>query len=265
MSAFESLAAYVDWLDGEPLPTEDQRERFTDYVSHVQSWYKRGSPYPPGVPIYFFLNKYAGWAREHGTPLVWERRVGGRNRSEIVTEEYRAAFGCLDYSTRGDRAPLVIVRRVAPAKGWPDRSPGVGELAYGLPDEILECGMSLITAAVHTLSEANLWVWAEERRPAQPLWPEGSGGLDALNRIFERYVESRQPGFRRAELTSGLPTRKPYPSAADHEWISDAVMHELLLPERQRQQREMIEAMNRVCDLVQRSRTRTTFQDMWRS
>jgi hypothetical protein len=234
MSAFESFAAYVNWLAGVPLPTHEQRERFADYVSHVRSWYKRLSPYPPGIPLYFFLNKYAGWAREHGTPLVWERRVRGMNRSEIPTDDYRAAFGYLDYSSRGDQAPLVTERRVAPSQGWPDRSPGIGRLEYGLPGEVLEAGMSLVTGVIHTLSAADFWVWGEEKRPSQPVWPESSGGLDALRRIFERYRESRQPGFwaREDEKPVSVVNRKPYPSAADHEYFVDPVLHQLLLPER---------------------------------
>lgn len=41
---------------------------------------------------------------------------------------------------------------------------------------------------------------------------------------------------------------------ADHEWGVDCVLHELLLPERNRQQREMMEAIDRVCVIIQRSR-----------
>jgi hypothetical protein len=266
VSAFDSVDAYVEWLDDAPLPTREQRERFVDYVSHVVNWYK-ASPYPPGISLYLFLNKYAGWAREHGTPLVWERRVRGRNRSEIPTDEYRAAFGCLDFSNRGDRAPLVMERRTVRSQGWPDRSPGVGQLAYGLPDEILEAGMTRVTGVLHTLSGGNFWVWDAERRPSQPVWPENSGGLDTLSRIFERHRESRQLGFLAEERWTAEKSRfdvnpwKGYPSAADHEFLVDPVLHELLLPERNRQQREMIEAIHGVCDIIQRSRNRGTPRD----
>jgi hypothetical protein len=137
----------------------------------------------------------------------------------------------------------------------------VAAQAYGLPNEILEAGMSLVTGVIHTLSAANFWVWDEERRPSQPLWPQSSGGLDTLARIFERHRESQQPGFRPAwppEPTAGVDGRKPYPSVADHEWYVDRVLHDLLLPERNRQQREMIEAINRVCEVIQGSRNQTS-------
>jgi hypothetical protein len=32
MSAFDSLDAYVNWLDGVLLPTHEQRERFVNYA-----------------------------------------------------------------------------------------------------------------------------------------------------------------------------------------------------------------------------------------
>jgi hypothetical protein len=137
----------------------------------------------------------------------------------------------------------------------------MGELAYGLPNEILEAGMSLVTGVIHTLSAANFWVWDEERRPSQLQWPESSGGLDTLRRIFERHRESQQPGFWPEERTFDENRRKPYPSAANHEWFVDPVLHELLLTERSRQQGGMLEAMNRVCDVVQRSRNRTISRD----
>jgi hypothetical protein len=141
--------------------------------------------------------------------------VRGTHRSEIPTDEYRAAFGCLDFSDQGDRAPLVTERRIVRSQGWRDHSPGVGELAYGLPDAILEAGTSLATGVIHTLSGANFWVWDEPRRPFHLQWPESSGGLDTLRRIFERHRESQQPVFgkgkkRSPPLTStdGNPTRR---------------------------------------------------------
>lgn len=185
---------------------------------------------------------------------------GGRTGPKSQPRKYREAFGCLDFSSQGDRAPLVTEPRVVRPQGWRDRSPGVGQLAYGLPDEILEAGMTLATGVIHTLSAASFWVCDEERRPSQPLWPESSGGLETLRRIFERHRESRQPGFWRAEppeRTFDVKLRKSYASASHHEFLVDPVLHGLLLPEQNRQQREMIEAINRVCDLVQGLRNRT--------
>jgi hypothetical protein len=133
-------------------------------------------------------------------------------------------------------------------------------LAYGLPDEILEAGMCLVTGVIHTLS-ADFSLWKEEIRPSQPVWPESSGGQDTLRRIFNHCGETRRPGFWLEEKFD-VSRRKPYPSAVDHEWAIDPVLHELILPERKRQQREMIEAINRVCHVIQRSRNRTNSSDV---
>ena len=114
--------------------------------------------------------------------------------------------------------------------------------------------MSLATGVIHTLTGGNFWVWDEEGRPSQPLWPESSGGLDTLERIFERHRESQRPGFGREWPVLDVKSLKPYPSSTHHEPFVDLVLHELLLPERNRQQQEMIEAMKRVCDLIERAR-----------
>jgi hypothetical protein len=151
------------------------------------------------------------------------------------------------------------------SQGWRDRSPGVGQLAYGLPDEILDAGMSLVTGVIHTLSATfSVWVWEEKIQPSQPVWPESSGGLDTLRRIFNRCRETRRPGFwleEKEERTFDVSRRKPYPSAVDHESAIAPLLHELILPERKRQQREMIEAINRVCHVIQLSRNRTNSSD----
>ena len=254
MSLHDSLTDYIAWLDGVPLPRPEQRTRFVEYVSHSHSWYKHLPLYPPGAPFYFFLNKYAGWAREHGTPLVWERREQGSHYSQIPTAVYRLAFGYLDYALEGDRVALVEQRRTVPSSGWRDRSPGVGQLSYGLPEEILAAGASLVTGAVHICSSSMSWLWLEKTlRPAPMQWPEESGGMETLEHIFERCEEMRRPGVDRAPSTLNLGGLKSYPSAAS-QIETDAVLYQLLLPERRRQERGMIEAMNRVCEVVQNER-----------
>jgi len=82
-----------------------------------------------------------------------------------------------------------------------------------------------------------------------------------LQHIFERYRESRRPGFWQAEAERRKVDKdrfKPYPSAAWFEYCLDPVLHELLLAERKRQQEEILEAIDRVCDVIQRSRQRRT-------
>jgi hypothetical protein len=254
MSLDDSLTDYVTWLDDELLPTPEQRTSFVEYVAHSHSWYKHLPLYPPGTPFYFFLNKYAGWAREHGTPSVGERKERGSHYSQVSTAVYRSAFACLDYALEGDRVALVEERRTVPPGDWRDRAPGVGRLSYGLPAEVLTAGASLVTGAIHVCSSSMSWLWLDEtRRPACVQWPEESGGMETLERIFEHCVETRRPGFDQTESWMNLGKTKPYPSAAD-QIETDAVLYQLLLPERLRQERGMIAAMNRVCESVQRQR-----------
>jgi hypothetical protein len=106
-------------------------------------------------------------------------------------------------------------RRVVPSQGRQDRPPGTGRVEYGLPDEVLAAGQCLVTAVIHTLSAANFWVWDEEQRPRELQWPESSGGLDTLKRIFERHRQQQRREFR-WEFPPLEDRRKNYPSAASH-------------------------------------------------
>ena len=75
-----SLEQYVALLDGVPMPTQQQKENFVEYVSHAHSWYKHLPLYHPGWPFYFFLDKYAGCDRvagKDGRALWWKERNKG--------------------------------------------------------------------------------------------------------------------------------------------------------------------------------------------
>src|SRR5918995_5505055 len=65
-----TLPEYLSLISDIPLPTQQQKENFVEYVSHAHSWYKHLPLYPPGAPFYFFIDKYAGCDRlvsEDGT------------------------------------------------------------------------------------------------------------------------------------------------------------------------------------------------------
>jgi hypothetical protein len=47
-----SLRQYVELLAQTPLPTEQHKQNFVEYVSHAHSWYKHLPLYPPGAPFY---------------------------------------------------------------------------------------------------------------------------------------------------------------------------------------------------------------------
>lgn len=109
MRASDALVRYAYFIAGD-LPTQKQRENFVDFVSHAHSWYKHVSPYPPGTRFYFFLNKYAGHERRHGTVEVKERTQVLASKDQIAA------------------------------------APGKGVLIYGLPVEILDAGTTRLTA-----------------------------------------------------------------------------------------------------------------------
>ena len=104
-----------------------------------------------------------------------------------------------------------------------------------------------MTAAVHPHSAATYHLWLD-RLPAdrEPAWPEESGGARQLGAILDRcqwLEEGRNSGRRPSEES---------PLARDdwHYVGADAVLADLLRPERERQLRGMGEAMGRVCLLL---------------
>jgi hypothetical protein len=80
-----TLRQYVDFLAQTPLPTEQQKQNFIEYVSHAHSWYKHLPLYPPGAPFYFFIDKYAACDRlvsRDGTAVIKERIESGFRYSD---------------------------------------------------------------------------------------------------------------------------------------------------------------------------------------
>jgi hypothetical protein len=254
-----SLEQYVHLVAELPLPSKRQKENFADYVSHAHSWYKHLSPYPPGAEFHFYVDKYAGRERKHGTPLVRDRIQKGFHYSQIPTAVYRSAFGYLAY-WRGSKnaVPLVVPRTTAVSVRAQSLDQigmmsGANTLTYGLPVEIFEAGATRLTGAMHLVSAASFWLWDEDRRPAQIDWPEESGGRAVLDKIFERCREIRKSGHEWPEMRRIWPPQR-YPSAAHHAPFVDRVLAELLAPERSRQQAEIIKAIDRFCELIESRR-----------
>jgi hypothetical protein len=239
-----TLAQYVDFVSSVPLPTQQQKEDFADFVSHAHSWYKHLPFDPPGVPFHFFIDKYAGCdfaLTEEGRGDILEREQRGFHYSAIPTKEQRARFGYLAFScdagtkvTRLGEGPIVISRdKIACI-------PGDDATLCVVPPEILKAGEVRLTAFIHTTTQSFHW-W--DRRTREEFdrveWPKESGGQATLDGIFARCRELREPG-------SG----HPFLDALSEYGPIDPLLHNLLVPEQKRQQREMVKAMDRVCDLV---------------
>jgi len=258
-------ACYADLIADVPLPTQQQKDNFIDYVSHVRC--QGLSPYPPGIPVHFYLDMFAGCDR-NGAPFV----VTGDNSPPVLTDAYRNAFGYLSHSTDRKNNPRFLIplgrkfawppTRVAPASIQPwGRIAGEAThhtLVYGLPEEIFASGETWLTGAVHLCSASGWGEWSEDRQRGHMSWPEESGGRDTLEAIFSRCRYLRQPGAKREYMPRRLNMDKEFPSNDLYWDFQDPVLFELLAPERRRQQKAMLAAIDRVCSLIESQRNGRT-------
>lgn len=184
-----TLRQYVELLAQTPLPTEQQKQNFVEYVSHAHSWYKHLPLYPPGAPFYFFIDKYAACDRlvsRDGTAVIKDRIESGFHYSDYPTAKYRNLFGHLAYSCGYgskviplSKGPMVIPHDDLTAV------PGDDARMYQLPPEVVEAGVTHLTAVIHNHSAYNpLWLEYMPKDPQEIDWPEESGGRLALEKIL---------------------------------------------------------------------------------
>jgi hypothetical protein len=246
------LAQYVTMIADVPLPTQEQKENFVEYVSHAHSWYKH-LPLYPGVPFHFFLDKYAGCDRVllfDGTMELAERTQQGFHYSDIPTREYRARFGHLAFSCGAGTTVVAVGVGRGPTVARRDKMPAVPDREgrmWGFPSEILEAGGVSLTGTIHARSMGISW-W-DRLRPGD--WPPESGGQATLMKIFARSREMRQPGFRR-DIRMDEHWRNSNPGLAG--FLVDSVLYDLIFPEQRRQQKQASEAINRVCGVIEANR-----------
>jgi hypothetical protein len=248
-----TLRQYVDLLAQTPLPTEQQKQNFIEYVSHAHSWYKHLPLYPPGAPFYFFVDKYAACDRlvsRDGTAVLKKRIKPGFHYSDYPTAEYRDLFGHLTYSCGYgtkviplSKGPMVISHNDLTAV------PGDDARMYRLPPEVIEAGVTHLTAVIHTHSAYNpLWLEYWPKDPPEIDWPEESGGRRALKKILSRAEKVVRGSARRKTSRINLPVTGGFNRV-------DAILYKLLSPERTRQYGEMMKAIDRVCELVAANRS----------
>ena len=244
-----TLREYVDLVSDVPLPTQQQKENFIEYVSHAHSWYKHLPVYPPGVPFYLFIDKYAGCdllVSEDGAAVLTERTERGFHYSDYPTAKYRDLFGHLayrcGYGTKVialSKGPMVIPHDDLAAV------PGNDGRLYRLPPEVIDAGVTRLTAVIHTNSAFNpLWLRYVPEDSRQIDWPEESGGRLALEKLIERADTIERKGGPAMETV-----RINLPMSGGLKTV-DAVLNEFLSPERTRQYGEMMKAIDRVCELI---------------
>ena len=248
-----TLREYLSLISDIPLPTQQQKENFVEYVSHAHSWYKHLPMDQPGAPFYFFIDKYAGYDRlmqKDGTALLEARVTEGFHYSALPTADYLAYFGHLAYSCGfGKTVVLLSDGPVAVPRDDIPAVPGDDALLYRLPTEIEEAGLTHLTAVIHS-NTAQSFDWAyrliKEDNSGAIDWPEESGGQDTITKII-----SRCDAMWETNPESTLVELKAAPGRI---FFVDSGLYEILTPERLRQSREMLEAMDRVCAVIGNAR-----------
>ena len=248
-----TLGEYLSLISDIPLPTQEQKENFVEYVSHAHSWYKHLPINQPGAPFYFFIDKYAGYDRflqKDEIAFLEARVTEGFHYSALPTAEYLARFGHLAYSCGYGKTvvllsdgPVAVPRDDIPAVPADDAS------LYRLPTEIAEAGLTHLTAVIHSVSAQsyNLDYRLIKKDGSGPIdWPEESGGQDTITKIILRCDVMRQtnPKWTHVELKAA-PCRI---------FFVDPELYEILTPERLRQSSEMLKAMDRVCAVIGNAR-----------
>jgi hypothetical protein len=248
-----TLREYLSLISDIPLPTQQQKENFVEYVSHAHSWYKHLPMDQPGAPFYFFIDKYAGYDRlvqKDGTAFLEARVTKGFHYSALPTAEYLAQFGYLAYScgfgktvTLLSDGPVVIPRDGIPAV------PGDDASLYRLPTEIAEAGLTHLTAVIHSTTAQlyDLDYRLIKEDGSGPIdWPEELGGQDTITKIILRcdVIRETNPKWTHVELKA----------APGRIFSVDPGLYEILTPEQRRQCGEMLKAMDRVCAVIGNAR-----------
>lgn len=247
-----TLTDYVSLTAALPTPTLKQMEDFARFVSHAHSWYKHLPLLPPGVPFHFFIDPFAGMQRvvaPNGTLQLTERVGKGFHYSWLPTEEYRNRFGYLAFVQSFSSSISLLQsdgQRLIPTDDAAYIFDPVKQLYFGLPSVVWETGAVRVSGIVHTLAgNYDLWRYVCELK-SLPDWPEESGGMQCLQGIISRCRTIFGDNSKVVQLSFEDP-------AVHHNYdlcCVDWPLQQLIEPERQRQQRHMVEAMHRMLELL---------------
>jgi hypothetical protein len=232
-----SLADYRALLAGVPRPSREQREAFALFVSTAHSWFKH---LPTAARRLDDLLPRPG--RRHprlvkrGRVREVERVEPGFHYSWRPTSEYRERFGHAAYGKHAGTSvsrigafTSAIASDDEPLIFDPDRAELVA-----LPDAVAEAGEASLSGIVHGYASRPVY-WQPHVRDldaSSGVWPVESGGATAFQELVERV----------RLLHSDPALHNPY--------HPDDVLDRVLVPERERQLRGVVAALDRVVALV---------------
>lgn len=235
------LDAYRSWIADVAPPTDRQIEAFADYVAGARCWYKHLPLNPPGALFQFYIDPHAGMDRvvlASGEVRLLERtdETEAFHYSWLTTADYRERFGCLAFACgRGSALFQDAVLGDEPVLvdgncRFPELRISETE-AESPPQEILVAGACWLTALVHPHVTADFLAsqLGRRRRPSSGQDEPASGTWAA---ILEWWCKGEE--VRNAKCESAC-------LAGD-----DPVLAALVEQEKARQQRAMVEAMQRM-------------------
>lgn len=255
-----SMQEYAAVLSDLPIPTALQRANFVDYVTISQSWYKALPIFPPGAPFYLFIDRFAGC--DYRASFFVERHKYESHHSIYPTAEYRRRFGHLSYCCAWEVDHLL--ERKSPAVPWEELAANLRKYAQlsVVPRPFLDAGRVELTAVIHPgIRSRHFWRRSDWLLRPGVSWPGESGGEATLKKIFERCAEMNNPEYdlaesreRRKEALQLLEVKGQLSSGSEYFPGIDPVLHELLEPERERQKREMLKAIDRIYMVLHEAR-----------
>jgi hypothetical protein len=188
----------------------------------------------------FFLDPAAGCDRAQRSDGYWEavgREIQGFHHAAMPTREYRECFGHLAFASgRSLRSGSVGGGALRVETGFGAVVIDEHGACRSIPEEI-EAGAVRLTGMIHPYANQQLlWERISRTEPVPDLWPEESGGAVVFEQIQRRCRELVRDD-------SKIVRDEEHPGV-------DAVFADLVEPERQRQRRLMIGAIDRLLALL---------------
>lgn len=236
------LDAYRTWIEALQPPTPAQIEAFADYVAGARSWYKHLPLMPPGVPFQFYIDPHAGMDRlvlPSGGVRLRERthETEPFHYSWMTTAEYHLRFGHLAFScAKGsllftdeycDGEPVLVDHN----SFFPELRVSENE-AFAPPSEVLDAGRCAMITLVHPRATEK---FVATQLAGTACIPEHRVDGDWAP-VIDRWREKADQCGDVGELAGQI--------------ITDPVFVSRFHKEKAQLRRNMIAAMQRVCDLA---------------